>query len=180
MSFAVFSSDVTLARMLQLEAKRCGFFEESPEKARVWLVDLDHPLSRNQQGTPLVQIGFSSNPDDVKEQERRALYALLTLPLSVRDLAQVLSRDLPVADGVSLSEGKKPQLSKVEQKLLTLLCENRHRTVSTRELADAIGESAENSNAIAVYFYRLRRKLEADGRRRIQTVRGKGYRWMGE
>jgi DNA-binding response OmpR family regulator len=33
---------------------------------------------------------------------------------------------------------------------------------------------------VAVYLYRLRRKLEQDGVKRIRTVRGAGYRWIGE
>ena len=61
-----------------------------------------------------------------------------------------------------------------------LLYENRSRTVQTREIEAILGEQAEKSNAVAVYLYRLRRKLEQDGVTRIRTVRGVGYRWIGE
>jgi DNA-binding response OmpR family regulator len=76
--------------------------------------------------------------------------------------------------------GKKLRFSKTEQALLSLLYQNRHRTVSMNEISATIGESAANSNAAAVYLYRLRRKLEADGITRIRTVRGVGYQWTGD
>ena len=81
-------------------------------------------------------------------------------------------------EGVARSE--QLHFSKLEQAVLSLLYENRDRVVTTEEISSLVGESAENSNAVAVYLYRLRRKLEADGQKRIRTVRGVGYRWLGD
>jgi DNA-binding response OmpR family regulator len=76
--------------------------------------------------------------------------------------------------------GRKLSFSKTEQRVLDLLYENRVRTVDVREIEAILGDQAKNSNAVAVYLYRLRRKLEQDGVMRIRTERGVGYRWIGE
>ena len=173
--------------MLLLEAMRCGLQEASPEHARVWLIDLDHPAALPKgEGAPL-QIGFSAQPENVKNTTRSGLYALLTLPFSARELSAILHRRESVPRGALLREGdalwlsgKKLSFSKIEQEVLNLLYENRSRAVSVQEIEAILGEQAEKSNAVAVYLYRLRRKLEQDGVTRIRTVRGVGYRWIGE
>ena len=186
MSVAVFSADALLCRMLLLEAKRCGLRESAPEHARVWLRDLDHPVPVPKAVAPL-QIGFAEHPENVENATRSGLYAILPLPFSARELDEVLlCRETPVSTTLAREgdqfwlAGKKLRFSKTEQAVLGVLCQNRHRAVTEQELACAIGESAEKSNAIAVYLYRLRRKLEADGITRIRTVRGVGYRWIGD
>ena len=187
MSVAVFCRDEGLARMLLLEAKRCGLQEAAPEHARVWLIDLDHtpPLPRGD--TAPLQIGFSAHPKSVKSTTCAGLYALLTLPFSARELSALLHRRESVPERGVLREGesfwfagKKLSFSKAEQNVLQLLYENRSRVVSAGEIEAILGEQAEKSNAVAVYLYRLRRKLEQDGVTRIRTVRGVGYRWIGE
>ena len=187
MSVAVFSADALLARMLLLEARRCGLAEALPEQARVWLIDLDHPQPLPKKSAMPLCIGFSSRPEAVESATRSELYALLPLPLCAKRLGALLfGRDTPTADtllregGQLFLGGKRLCFSKTEQSVLSLLYENRHRAVTANELAAAIGESAVNSNAAAVYLYRLRRKLEADGIMRIRTVRGVGYRWIGD
>ena len=187
MSVAVFSRDAVLAQMLTLEAARCGLRETLPEHARVWLIDLDHPVFLPKGKNAPVRIGFSARPETLKNTTRSGLYALLALPFSARELSTVLRQreNAPTAtllrenDTLWLS-GQKLSFSKTEQKVLNLLYENRSRTVSVQEIEAILGEQAEKSNAVAVYLYRLRRKLEQDGVTRICTVRGVGYRWIGE
>ncbi len=186
MSVAVFSTDAVLSRMLLLEAVRCGLHEIEPARASVWLLDLDHLPAMKKTPHPAIQIGFSAHPEAVLQTTARALYALLPLPFSARELAALLRhRELPrttlMQDGEALwLGGKKLHFSKAEQRVLSLLCENRDRVVTLEEISCVLGERAENSNATAVYLYRLRRKLEADGTMRIRTVRGVGYQWMGD
>ena len=185
MSVAVFSADAVTARMLLLEAKRCGFREESPEKARVWLVDLDHPVTAPARVPLPVQIGFCADTATVNASLLGQMQAVHSLPLRAGELSLLHSHEpssLSVwQEGEELwLSGKKIHLSKLEKALLHVLLENRDRTVTTEELSAIIGKSAENSNAAAVYLYRLRRKLEADGPTRIRTVRGVGYRWLGD
>lgn len=187
MSVAVFSRDEVLSRMLSLEAARCGLRESHPAHARVWLIDLDHPVALPKGESAPLQIGFSSHPEAVKNTTRSGLYALLELPFSARELQGILHRRESAPVGALLREGdtlwlagKKLSFSKTEQEVLRLLYENRLRTVTVREMEAILGEQAEKSNAVAVYLYRLRRKLEQDGVTRIRTVRGVGYRWIGD
>ena len=187
MSVAVFSADAVLLQMLLLEALRGGLQEAAPEHARVWLVDLDHPTTLPKgEGAP-VRIGFSAHPENVDNTTRSGLYALLELPFSARELSAILHRRDGAPQGALLREGEalwlkgtRLSFSATEQKILDLLYENRTRTVSVQEIEAILGEQAEKSNAVAVYLYRLRRKLEQDGMMRIRTVRGAGYRWIGE
>ena len=187
MSVAVFSRDAALSQMLLLEALRCGLEKAETAQARVWLVDLDHPTPLPSGAGAPVQIGFSAHPERVKNATRSGLYALLELPFSARELSAILHRRESVPQGTLLREGetlwlsgKKLSFSASEQQVLNLLYENRARTVSAQEIEAILGEQAEKSNAVAVYLYRLRRKLEQDGVTRIRTVRGAGYRWIGE
>ena len=187
MSVAVFSRDAALSQMLLLEALRCGLEKAEPAQARVWLVDLDHPTPLPSGAGAPVQIGFSAQPEKVKNTTRSGLYALLELPFSARELSAILHRRESAPQGTLLREGealwlsgKKLSFSATEQSVLNLLYENRARTVSVQEIEAILGEQAEKSNAVAVYLYRLRRKLEQDGVKRIRTVRGAGYRWIGE
>ena len=187
MSVAVFSRDAVLSQMLLLEALRCGLQEAAPELARVWLIDLDHPAPLPRGECAPLQIGFSAYPEKVKNTTRSGLYALLELPFSARELSAILHRRESAPQGALLREGealwlsgKKLAFSATEQKVLDLLYENRARIVSAQEIEAILGEQAEKSNAVAVYLYRLRRKLEQDGVMRIRTERGAGYRWIGE
>ncbi|MBE6629968.1 MAG: winged helix-turn-helix transcriptional regulator [Ruminococcaceae bacterium] len=187
MSVAIFSQDATLARMLLLEARRCGLQEVPPAQARVWLLDLDHLPTLPREGGALLQIGFSAHPEEVKNSTRSGLYAILELPFSARELDAILQQRelLPAArllreGGELWLAGKKLHFSKIENRILSLLYENRHRTVAVAEIEAVLGENAKKSNAAAVYLYRLRRKLETDGIARIRTRRGAGYQWIGE
>ena len=187
MRVAVLSSDAVLARMLQLESKRCGFSVVSPDAARILLLDLDHPVTMRTHAGATTRIGFSARPELVSKSVRDGLAALLPLPFSASELALFLKKHVDAPQHVLLRDGEELWLmgehlhfSKTEQVVLSLLYENRHRVVTNDEISAIIGENAAHSNAVAVYLYRLRRKLEADGRVRITTVRGVGYRWMGE
>lgn len=185
MSVAVFSSDAVLARMLLLEALRCGLREADAAHAEVALVDLDHlPKGALCAQSPM-RIGFSATPERYVESGM-GFYAVLPLPFSAAALSALLCRREPMHTAmrgtgeVLWLSGKKIRLSKTEQRLLDLLLQNRDRVLTIEELNDALGACAENSNEAAVYLYRIRRKLEADGTKRIRTVRGVGYQWIGE
>ena len=119
---------------------------------------------------------------------RATLAALLSLPFSARAFDATLQRLFPrhadcflICDPQELLlDGMKIRLSKTEAALFALLYENRDRVVSDAEIATVLGDSATKANTPAVYLYRLRQKLCADGKERIHTVRGKGARWVGE
>ena len=74
------------------------------------------------------------------------------------------------------------ELSKTEQRLLRLLCENRGRTLKRSYLIDSVwqGETEYvDEHALTVAIKRLRDKLEADSKNPvyIKTVYGIGYTW---
>ncbi len=74
------------------------------------------------------------------------------------------------------------ELSKTEQRLLRLLCENRGRTLKRNYLIDSVwqGETEYvDEHALTVAVKRLRDKLEADSKNPvyIKTVYGIGYTW---
>ncbi len=184
MSVAVLSADAVTARMLALEAKRCGFCEENAEKARILLIDLDHPVRAALQTEASLVIAFCEEPARLDETVRARYNAVLALPFCAEELCALLrdgsSLIATSGDAARFLLGKQLHFSRAEQALLDHLRAHRDRTVTVQELSTIIGQSAENSNAVAVYLYRLRRKLEADGQKRIRTVRGVGYRWLGD
>ena len=185
MKLTVNSADALLARTLALEAKRIGVGEVATD-ALLYLVDLDHPDPTVSHPTGAISVGFSASPDALSPVVREGLSALCRLPLSVRELDAVLGALLPrtlqsllVLDARTLLlNGQKIRLSRAEGALFSLLYENRDRAVSEAEMSAVLGEKA--SNTTAVYLYRLRRKLSADGRTRIVTIRSEGARWVGE
>ena len=65
-------------------------------------------------------------------------------------------------------------LSEKEFSVLSLLLSKKGESVSREEISAAIG--AGNSNEADVYIGFLRKKLERDGKRRIITARGVGYK----
>ena len=75
-------------------------------------------------------------------------------------------------------EGQLIELSKIEQKLLRLLVENKGVTLSRAMLVDRIwtdGAEYVDENALSVTIKRLRDKLDAASY--IKTVYGVGYVW---
>ena len=74
------------------------------------------------------------------------------------------------------------ELSKTEQKLLRLLCENRGATLKRSYLIDSVWQGETefvDEHALTVAVKRLRDKLEADSKNPdyIKTVYGIGYNW---
>ena len=180
MSIRVLTKNKTLAAMLRLEALRQGFSEES--EPSILLADLDTvPAPADTGGA--VAVLLSADPARLAPYEGHNVFAAMHLPFSVRELTEILHRYgtksqkptlLKSSDGFWLN-GCKLKLSPTEAALLELLYEKRGQTVKEAELSALLGESAKRSNAAAVYLYRLRRKLCADGVNRIRTVHGLGY-----
>lgn len=175
--------DSTLARMLYLEAKRQGFREEGDPS--VIFVDLDHVTAPAAPPKRTTVVGICAAPEQLTDRQRQSVGAILSLPFSVTQLEQLLRHppkervNTPVREGQRLLWGNKSiPLSATECKLFDLLYENRHRTVTEAELRAVLGDSADRTNTLAVYLYRLRRKLGAEGALCIRTVRGKGCRWV--
>lgn len=70
------------------------------------------------------------------------------------------------------------ELSKTEQRILRMLVENRHVTLTREQLLDftwSVDAAFVDENTLSVAVKRLRDKLDAQNR--IRTVYGIGYRW---
>ena len=77
-------------------------------------------------------------------------------------------------------DGSSVELSKTEQKLLSLLIQNKGQTLTRDLLVDRIwtdGADYVDENALSVTVGRLRKKLNAANY--IQIVYGIGYAWRG-
>ena len=79
-------------------------------------------------------------------------------------------------------DGRPVELSKTEQKLLRILCENKGATMKRNYLIDEIWQGDTefvDTHALTVAVNRLRDKLEEDARnpKYIKTVYGIGYTW---
>lgn len=180
MSIRILTKDPTLRAMLRLESIRQGFREEGDPS--ILLTDLDTAAPPNDAEGAFTVL-LSADPARLAAFAKSTPYAVLSLPFSVRDFENILYRYggnvkkaslCKEADGYRLN-GKKVALSRTEATLLDLLYQNRGNTVTEAALAALLGDSAAHTNTLAVYLYRLRRKLCADGVNRILTVRGIGY-----
>ena len=80
-------------------------------------------------------------------------------------------------------DGQAVELSKTEQRLLRLLCENRGATMKRNYLIDSVWQGEKefvDEHALTVAVKRLRDKLEEDSKNPfyIKTVYGIGYTWV--
>jgi DNA-binding response OmpR family regulator len=91
--------------------------------------------------------------------------------------------ELDVARHAATLRGKPVHLTRLEFRLVALLASEPGRIFTRDELVAELwpGEQAGDRRAIDVHVSNLRRKLEDDPRhpRRLQTVRGAGYRLVG-
>lgn len=176
---AILTTDPILSRMLTLEAKRGGISLASPEKAELWLLDLDHPPRPMPQGSAAYVIGFTA-----EEGTGARADLLLPLPYPTAALQDILRsyfhtgsdtalRHLP---GIALVGEQRVHLSPAEERLFSLLLAHRGETVPLEQLINALPESNATTNVLQVHMYRLRRKLSLSGASYIRAVRGVGYR----
>lgn len=66
-------------------------------------------------------------------------------------------------------------LTPTEVKLLALLEEGKGEPVSRERLMEALWGNTQADGLLNLYIHYLREKIEQDGKRRIFSVRGKGY-----
>jgi len=76
--------------------------------------------------------------------------------------------------------GEEASLTAVEYKLLLLLLENREKVLNRNTIIEKLWDIDGNFvdyNTLNVYVKRLREKIEINGEKHIETVRGLGYVW---
>lgn len=85
----------------------------------------------------------------------------------------------PLEEGyIRLPEGEPLLLTQTEWMLFCLLFEAGTDGITSRALAEKLWHSEEKAASLPVYIHHLRRKLEADGKKRLLSLRGCGYRLM--
>lgn len=199
-SIAIISKRKDFIRFFELEALSIGFtvssFERMPaEHSSFDLIAVDAATVKQTaalQGERMLLVGEESTKDEEGSGVRRATY-----PMSISELRaiyeQVAYGEPAARREVATDEseeriffyrelentvgflGRSIALSEYEARLLLRLCQSKGEAVSREELNLLLGASG--GNIADVYICRLRKKLEeADGRRRIFTVRSKGYR----
>ena len=185
MSIRILTQSKPLAAILRLEALRQGFREEGDPS--ILFVDLDTAaLPSDTDGAFAVVL--SADKSRLFGHGDSSPFFALSLPFSVREFEEILHRWRTKSKKSALQadaadvwlNGRRISLSPTERTLFELLYQNRHRTVSEAEVAALLGNSATHTNTPAVYLYRLRRKLCADGINRIKTVRRQAYRWIDD
>lgn len=107
--------------------------------------------------------------------------AALHRPFAIGDVI-ALTEGRAVRRGILLLEesavllnGERIPLTRLEYALLARLIAENGRPVSKDVLFREVFSGDGDRGAINVYIHYLRRKLEGDGRRRILSLRGKGY-----
>lgn len=158
---------------------------------------------RTQSMTPIILITVNNMELDIVTGLEAGANDYITKPFSLMVLRARVAvqlrqrkeerRDRILIDGFDfdfermefLKDGQAVELSKTEQRLLRLLCENRGRTLKRGYLIDSVwqGETEYvDEHALTVAIKRLRDKLEEDSKNPfyIKTVYGIGYTWSGK
>jgi two-component system, OmpR family, response regulator MprA len=147
--------------------------------------------------TPILMLTARAEIDDRVDGLEAGADDYLVKPYDVRELQArlkaILRRSLEGADGRVLHfedleldpdahaariGGREVDLTRTEFQLLELFMLNPRRVLSTELIYDRVWgyDFGPSGNALRVYIGYLRRKLEAEGERRlIQTVHGVGY-----
>ena len=169
-----------------------------PDHVRVLVLDLDERQSVRVPGQVRV-LGLCRDPEALPLRTRRAASIVFRRPFSMADFRRELTfaaaadreeskQDLTDPGGLTnrtvtllpnqrsaMVDGEQISLSQKEYDLLALLISCGDKGASTEQIDLCVG--AGNTNQGQVYVCHLRKKLErTPGVRRIQTVRGWGYR----
>ncbi len=156
-----------------------------------------HTLRTSGNRTPILMLTARAAVEDRVDGLEAGADDYLVKPYDVRELRArlkaILRRNVDGTDGRVLRfeeleldpdahaariGGREVELTRTEFQLLELLMLNPRRVLSSELIYDRVWgyDFGPSGNALRVYIGYLRRKLEADGERRlIQTVHGVGY-----
>ena len=81
---------------------------------------------------------------------------------------------------IRLPQGEALLLTHTEWELFCVLYEAGDAGITSAALAERLWQSKEKASGLPVYVHHLRRKLEADGKKRLLSLRGSGYRLLAE
>lgn len=126
---------------------------------------------------------YMTKPFSVKELYARVKAVLRRTEAAGKDTGEELTignlRILPGAFEV-YKDGKKLSLTLKEYELMLLLATNKNKVLTRDQLLDEVWgyEYYGETRTVDVHIRYLRKKIEDDGRKYIETVRGVGYRMV--
>ncbi len=187
MKIAVIRTNDTLLRdMLAVKLESFGLTVsfQSHTDACLLLIDSDaYPLPENVTA-PVIAVGYHT-PNTPSPSVRFFLRPVKVSDLmeAVRNLLDGESRTFKIDRNARRLTygGYASSLSPIECDLLFALAEKGGEPVTRQELSSRFFPNA-TPDALTVYMHYLRRKTEADGQRRIYSLRNQGYalRTVGE
>jgi len=124
---------------------------------------------------------YLCKPFDFDELLARITALQRRMNLSVQSKLSIVTLGtltLQLEQRIALLDGVELALTKIEYELLLYLTENQSNVLSRERILSRVWQthSDPNTNIVDVYISRLRKRLEADTRITIQTLRGNGYR----
>lgn len=159
----------------------CRILKSSPDTSKLGILVLTAKGNTDARikGLELGADDYVSKPFSPKEIVLRVQALLRRTEISSQ--GQIVQVDTFQIDKNALTisvEGKRLDLTTTEFKLLTLLLENRGRILDRETLLRSVWEyqNAVDTRTVDTHMRRLREKLGSDARR-IETVRGEGYRF---
>lgn len=205
MKIAVVSKNKEFSRFFEIEALSFGaeavcyerLCDDSPELSLI-IVDADTV----KQGASVSANKMLIISSDGTQNERFKGMRFSTYPMSVEELRSIFE-EIKYGEYTATAQDKKIDqstdriyfyknspltvrygeliisLSENEARLLECLCQNAYKTVERAELQQLLG--AEQGNITDVYICKLRKKLEAQSKKRlIYSVRSVGYKIMAD
>ena len=100
-----------------------------------------------------------------------------------KDVFHIGENVIDIQKGKVVRQGKEIVFSAMEYRLLLVFLQNRGQLLKRNRILEILWDEAGNfvnDNTLTVYIRRLRRKLDDDEGRYIETVRGSGYRLKEE
>ena len=146
----ILTADTRLYRMLTLLVRECG--HEVGEKAPQLVLTDKESLPERLLSLPAIRIGGDGLPR----------------PFSHTELKDHIRAAL--ADTVT-----PPPLTPTERRLYDALLAASPTPVDRRTLSRAVFGTEEDDGRLNLYIHYLRKKIEADGKKRIFAAHGKGY-----
>ena len=182
----ILSRDARFAQLHLLTAEECGHratvtgHAQDLPLASFYLIDADEFSLRPGCGRVILYGRSIKERPFYSEEDGRILF--WHRPFSLSHLAAVL-QSIPTDRGLALLEngegarlnGRMIPLTPREYALLSCLYARRGTPVPREVILREVWGAEGSDGLLQVYLHYLRKKLESDGRRRILSVRGKGY-----
>jgi two-component system, OmpR family, response regulator len=166
--------DLGLPKMDGMEALKR--LRQRGNKVAVLILTARDAIESRVKGLDLGADDYLTKPFNLDELEARVRALIRRGQLGSNTPLQCANLSLNVADKLAMNADSPLTLSAREFSLLEVLMTRTNKVVNKEQLLEALcnWENEIGDNAIEVYVYRLRKKIEPSGVR-IRTIRGLGY-----